>query len=236
MTENQNLPSFDIGDHFNVLTRTISQNLRLFALIAVVAAACNVGASLAFGGASFAYGLISSIVYVLLGPVAIMSAYDAHLGRTLRTGDYFNISIRLFFYALIVLIVQALLISVGLFLLIVPGLYIAAMLYVTLPALVIERQGFSAFGRSLELSKGYRWPIVLVALVVFLLMMMVAFVWDLLVGISQLSGLPIVGPALEAFSSAFLVLIPTISSALVYWRLVEHKEGRSLTDIADVFA
>jgi len=231
---NDTLPAFDIGDHFNVLTRSFSQNITLFAVIAAIAAVATVASNMVFGVESFLSGIIGLLIYVIAGPVAMMVAFDANAGREIRTQDYFNRAISMFFPILLLSIVQGLLVGLGFMLLIFPGLYIAAMLYVIVPAIVIEKAGFSGFNRSLKLTEGYRMSILLVVLAVFLICLVMS-----LLGLAiqtALSVIPFVGEGLNAFINTFVYLIPAVSSALVYWRIVERKEGTSLTDIADVFA
>src|SRR5262249_33775336 len=49
---------------------------------------------------------------------------------------------------------------VGVVLLIIPAFIFSAMLYVALPACVVERLGpFQSMGRSADLTKGFRWSV-----------------------------------------------------------------------------
>lgn len=49
--------------------------------------------------------------------------------------------------------------SIGYVFLIVPGVWLTLVLWVALPALVVERGGLRAIARSAELTRGFRWPI-----------------------------------------------------------------------------
>lgn len=53
----------------------------------------------------------------------------------------------------------------GFLLLIVPGVWLTMVLWVALPAVVIERGGLRAITRSAELTRGFRWPIFGLALI-----------------------------------------------------------------------
>ena len=55
--------------------------------------------------------------------------------------------------------------SIGFFLFIVPGVWLTMVLWVALPALVVERGGLRAIVRSAELTSGFRWPILGLALI-----------------------------------------------------------------------
>lgn len=49
--------------------------------------------------------------------------------------------------------------TVGFLFFIVPGVWLIIVLWVALPALVVERGGLRAIARSAELTRGFRWPI-----------------------------------------------------------------------------
>lgn len=64
-----------------------------------------------------------------------------------------------------VAVIVAVVTGVGFLLLIVPGVWLTMVLWVALPALVIERGGLRAIIRSAELTRGFRWPIFGLALI-----------------------------------------------------------------------
>ncbi|MCY3813609.1 MAG: hypothetical protein OXH15_17590 [Gammaproteobacteria bacterium] len=55
--------------------------------------------------------------------------------------------------------------SIGFLMLIVPGVWLTMVLWVALPALVVERSGLRAIARSAELTRGFRFPIFGLALI-----------------------------------------------------------------------
>ena len=55
--------------------------------------------------------------------------------------------------------------SIGFLLLIVPGVWLILVLWVALPALVVERGGLRAIARSAELTRGFRIPIFVLAVI-----------------------------------------------------------------------
>ena len=231
---NQSLPAFDVGDHFSEMSNSLSKQFGSFALIALVVAAIHVALTYTFGETSPLTIIINIVVYAITGPTAIMVAYDGQLGRKARLGQYVGLAVRMIIPLVLLAMLQWILISVGLIFLICPGLYIGAMLYVMIPAVVTEKAGFGAFSRSMSLSEGYRISIVLV---VFLLLLICIVIGAIASAISYaIISVPFIGVAIPSFMNAFIVLIPAVSGALVYWRLVERKEGKSLEQIADVFA
>ncbi|MFK7944472.1 MAG: hypothetical protein AB8B85_16375 [Paracoccaceae bacterium] len=171
-------------------------------------------------------------------------AYDAKLGNPVSFGKGFSAGLsNIVMVALCVLIVY-ICFALGLVLLIVPGLLIAAMWFVVVPAIVVERTGFGSLGRSARLTKEYRWPLIGL-LVLFLL---VAIVVGMVIGL--VSGLLVFGAASSGsigsgfiltmvFNGVVSILMYGVSGAmvaLVYARLVEIKEGTGISSLADVFS
>jgi hypothetical protein len=130
---------------------------------------------------------------------------------------------------------------VGLLLLIVPGVILYTMWSVAVPALVAEESGvFAAFGRSRFLTKGARWKV----FGLNLLMLVLAWLLSALLGLAMImSGS---AQSLAEMSVGYL-LISTISSTLVvalfstvqaslYISLLRWKEGPQAEALAEVFA
>jgi len=139
-------------------------------------------------------------------------------------------------------ILFALGIGIGFMLLIIPGFILLLMWAVAVPALVIERDGVaSAFRRSAELTKGARWKI----LGLFLLLAAIYWLLSTLVGLVGLgmynaqnvgSDLPIanlVGSVIVG--TIFNMLWGTIQPSL-YVELRQWKEGHDVDNLERVFA
>ena len=131
--------------------------------------------------------------------------------------------------------------------LIVPGLYVVAIIYVYVPAIVFEGAGFSALGRSETLTKGYRWAIIGLLILLALINIAVMFGAGILIAIVGLAvdpnvvqeaSDPVTAIWMNILSSALqAVVLPIglIASGLVYARLREIKEGGSTGDLLKVF-
>jgi len=122
-------------------------------------------------------------------------------------------------------IVTGICIAIGLFLLIVPGVILALMWAVALPSMVVEDQGvFDSLGRSSDLTRDNRMRILGVGLVVLAAYLVIAIVGGLLVALT-----PIVG--IIALIILGVVLYPYIAiiGTVLYYRLVELKEGGVVT-------
>jgi uncharacterized membrane protein len=136
---------------------------------------------------------------------------------------------------------------VGTILLIVPGIILYIMWCVTTPALVAEDIGvFEAFSRSQELTKGNRWRI----FGIFLLLLVLAWIFLTIVGVvlaatglaaSAVAGmaggsLPIAYMAFNAVTSTLMTAFSCALIATLYVELRRNKEGPLTDTLADVFA
>jgi membrane-anchored glycerophosphoryl diester phosphodiesterase (GDPDase) len=133
-------------------------------------------------------------------------------------------------------------IMLGFMLLIVPGIILLTMWAVAIPALVIEREGVgAAFRRSSQLTKGARWKI----FALFLVLLIIYWLLSLVIGLAGLkmysaadsaAGLT-VGNLLGSvvLGTVFNTLWGTIQPSL-YVELRQWKEGGSLENLQEVFA
>ena len=202
-------------------------------------------------GQSFLVGGLSMLLIIFLQAVLVRMSISLHGGQGAQLGAALRGALTGFLPILLLGIVAGIATTLGFLLLIVPGLYILALLYVYVPAIVFEKAGFSALGRSEELTKGYRWAIVGIILVVFVINWIITGLYSavILTTVVDFGGiidgtvdpnmiaastpwwLNIVGSAINAF----ILPIGLIASGLVYARLREIKEGGSTGDLMRVF-
>lgn len=145
--------------------------------------------------------------------------------------------------ALMILLVLA--VMLGFILLIVPGVMLYVMWSVASPALVEEHSGvFGSFARSRELTKGARWKI-------FALLLIVLAVGLLLEAAAARAAIQLVGVDAMATASAgklplaltaVMLVVSTIKNvfwgtvqASTYVELRQWKEGGSTEQLAEVF-
>ena len=116
--------------------------------------------AIAFGSGFLLQGLlISTVVY---GVVMELN------GKRASFMDCVVVGLKRFLPAVLVTILFILAIGVGLIVLIVPGVIIACVLWVSIPASVIEKPGIGgAFSRSATLTSGYRGQVFGLALLVW---------------------------------------------------------------------
>lgn len=203
-------------------------------------------AALATRSSEFWGAMILSWVFaVVLGALvqgALTRAVVAdHEGHRATFGECLAAALRVVLPLIGLGIIFAIAVGIGFVLLVVPGIIVMIAWSVAGPAVVVERDGvFTALVRSGDLTKGSRWKIFglfLVLLVIYLLLFMVLGV----VGLGSLSatspqGFGIVNLISSAITAVvFNLLWGTIQPSL-YIELREAKEGGSLENLEHVFA
>ena len=208
----------------------------------------NAGAEnrLALAAPQFLGGVVLECLALVGAVIVICTTADDAAGHRPSIGSSLAIGLR---YAVPLLGLYMLLglgIALGMILLIVPGVIVALMWSVAGPALVIERCGIGAFGRSRALTKGFRWQILgLFVLVIAIIWAVMAVVGLLLVGsgsIMAIAAMRSTGHLPMAYTVAN-ALIGTLTAAFfgalitsLYLALREAAEGPGNAELADIFA
>jgi hypothetical protein len=121
-------------------------------------------------------------------------------------------------------IVVGILVFIGFIFFIIPGVILALMWAVSMPSLVVEDKGvFQSMSRSSELTKSNRMRILGIVVVVLVIYFVIAIIGALLT-----AAIPVVG--IIALIAVGVLAYPYIAiiSAVLYYRLVELKEGVSV--------
>lgn len=251
-----------IGDTFSIFFKRIVQIISLGFIVSFASLALSgaiVGFDLVAGSSDplaaptmtaadvtgiFLMVLLQFAGYGVLVGSMVLLAYDAKLGRSARTGTYIKAALANIVPIAVLTLIVSIVATIGFVFLVIPGLWIYAMLSVFVPAIVIEKAGFKALGRSRSLTKDYRWPIVGLMIVLGLIMMVLSFVLVLIIalplGFVFAAGgdgtmgvlASLITQSLASGISYGLLAIPI---ALIYARLREIKEGVSVDSMADVF-
>jgi hypothetical protein len=110
-------------------------------------------------------------------------------------------------------------------------LYIVVLLWVFIPAIVVERAGpIACFGRSLALTKGRRWAIFAILLIVGVANWVITFLSQKLAEIA-----PVAGGLIDLASALFFLALGSAMAAVGYYYLRAEKEGIALDDVVTVF-
>ena len=167
-------------------------------------------------------------------------------GRKAGFGECIAAAFRVVFPLAALMILLVLAVMLGLVLLIVPGVILYVMWSVASPALVEEHSGvFGSFRRSQELTKGARWKVFGLLLVVlvtaWILEAAAGFAAIALVGLDGMRTIA-TGQLPIAYTIVMLV-ISTLTNvfwgtvqASTYVELRQWKEGGSSEQLAEVFA
>lgn len=134
----------------------------------------------------------------------------------------------------------------GFLLFFIPGVILVIMWSVSAPALIAEPIGvFRAFGRSRYLTKGARWKIfgmLLLMLVLFWILSAIVGVLMFTIGIESLQvamlngDLPIWYMAMSVVSSTITTALMTTIVTALYISLRNWKDGPQAEALADIFA
>jgi len=232
-------PEFSIG---SVLSRTFFTLFRsplLFLGLAVVASVFTVLLD-EMVPASFT-GLAASIsISRFLGMVVQgLAAYAVFLILTdeeISLGDILGHGLTRFFPLLLVSLLTGVCLLMGFILLIIPGLILMCVLAVTAQACVVEQLGaIDSMNRSVELTKGYRWHIFALYVIVLVGTWALFFIAGLVSALISPGGLPISDPAATFLGNLFIMAFDAVMAGIIYYDLRAMKEGVTLDQLADVF-
>jgi hypothetical protein len=242
--------TMDLPDGFrigNVLGRAVGVLSRHVVLFVLVAAAAQLpslviaflvpGIGVGSRAAGFmTIAVVSWFTIVVILPITqtivYHGAFQDMCSRPIRFGDSLTLAFRRFFPVLGALICMGVLIMVGFLLLVVPGIIALTVVAVAVPVCVVERVGpFASIRRSARLTKGNRWKILGIFLLLFVASIAIAglnivFRYGLGAEVAVLVNF-VLQSALGAYSSLIAVVM--------YHDLRVAKEGLDTNRIAAVF-
>jgi hypothetical protein len=249
---------FDISSVISRAFGTIGANLLLFVGLALVLAgtpafvlgwwqssflpaADGSDPSFIWTSAFWVPATVAWVVSIVAGAVlqaALTRATVLHLsGERPNFGHCLSAGLTMILPMIAIGILTSLGVGVGMLLLIVPGVILWLMWSVVVPVYVQEKAGImGSFGRSSELTKGARWKIFLVMLIVviglWLLSIPAAMLEGLAGSIGATIGVALMGAVVSALGNMVMVTI----QASIYVELREAKEGIAPSDLEAIFA
>lgn len=218
-----------------------SMSAYFISLVRVDAAA---NASPVFGWGLFAVGLLSIILGLVIGALVQAVLTRATVAESEGRKAGFGECVRAALAVLIPLIALSLLLAIGvglgMVLLIVPGVILYLAWSVAAPALVEERVGvFGAFARSSALTKGSRWKI-------FGIMMVLGIVYYLVSLVAGLVGFSGGDGNIGQWTTRFIIVSALMGTVVnVFWGAVQAslfielrdaKDGPAAHNLEDVFS
>lgn len=178
----------------------------------------------------------SVFVNLICSPIAtgavVYGVIQELRGRTFSLGESIQVALQRLLPMIGLAICVGLLTGLATILLIVPGLMVACRYYVAMPACIAEQTGvFDSMSRSAFLTKGYRWQVLGMFLLVLLGGLIVGAIFGLVFAVTGKVGLQIVTQAVAAVVGAFNGVLVGV----FYYQLRVAKEGVDIDRIASVF-
>jgi hypothetical protein len=185
--------------------------------------------------------LAQTVVRMLLGSVATgavtYSVFMRLRGQTASALTALGVAFKRLLPMIGVALLAFLLMGFATLLLVVPGIIVYCMLYVAVPAVVVERPGvMGALSRSAELTKGYKMSIFLAALVLVVMSAVLG---------GFIGGVGVATMILTNGSHAFIVAMwavtvltggwMAVAAAVTYHDLRVDKDGVQVDDLAAIF-
>jgi hypothetical protein len=196
-------------------------------------------------GLSLVLFLLLVVLSTVAQAVVLYGAFQVMRGQPINLVESAKIGLRRFFpiVGLAISLVVALMLAT--ILLIVPGVILYLMWFVATPACVVEQLGpFASMGRSRELTRGHRWKILGMLLLLFIPAIIVGAIIAAVVfslvgvdGIVAVSGVlsttvaQVAGLVWNAIWTAFFAILVVVA----YHDLRVAKEGIDTDQIAAVF-
>jgi hypothetical protein len=185
-----------------------------------------------FNGGQLALSLLDFVTKSFVSGAVIYGVVQDLRGRTFSIGDSLRIALDRFLPLIGVAVCVVIAIGLGTVLLIVPGLILACMFFVATPACVAERLGvFESLSRSRALTKGYRWQVFGLFLLLIVAGLIIAAVVGAIAFTAGWLGVVIFSQVLGVLLSSFNGVIVSV----FYYELRVAKEGVDIEKIASVF-
>lgn len=201
----------------------------------------------AFGPAYFQTvgmsGLAALITSSIMQGALIYATIQDLNGQKPSIGSCLATGLRNFLPLIVVNFLFVLAVVFGMVLLFVPGIMIACAWCVVGPALVADRTGiFGAFGRAAELTRGNRWRIFGLAVIIWLALLVVGAITNAISGVSTFSPETVVDRVtsplfltLTVIRSVITAVIGPALIAVIYVELRRARETGGPQWLADIF-
>jgi len=232
---------FRVGQILNRTFSVLSRNLLPFCVVTAIAYLPNLlilegnqtgvpqGRVIA---TVFIGGILSLILSALSQAIVLFGAFEDMRGRRVDMIASLKVGLARFFPVIGVALLVALLTALAAILLVFPAFIVMSMLFVAMPVCIVERLGpVKSLGRSSMLTKGHRWKVFGLWLVI---MLVTAVGSGMLGGLGYATG-PIVGGLLKLIWGALAGAFNAIMVVVAYHDLRVVKEGVDTDHIASVF-
>jgi len=233
---------FRLGRVFDRTTSVYTRNFLIFTLVPLIAYLPSLLIPVGAGGIAsqdrgWAIGLVAIILTVMLGllsqAILVYASFQDMRGRPVNLNESFNIAISRLVPILGLTILEGVCFMVGFMLLIAPGLILLTMWFVAVPVCIVERRGpWDSMMRSGQLTKGHRWKIFGIILLLYLTSAIVGYILTAVLGAVGGTVLATIATLLwNGVWGAFFAIFVVVT----YYELRVAKEGIDIEQIASVF-
>jgi hypothetical protein len=194
----------------------------------------------AFDATSILSGLIVFVLYMVLASILqaalVRTTIEDLNGQQPTFGDSLSRGLAVLLPIIGLSILMYLGVAIGFMLIIIPGIYLLVRWSAAIPVLVHERLGvLESMRRSADLTKGSRWRIFGLMVIIYIALIVVQMGLGLLV-IAVTGVSSIIGALLAALVSAVAAVLVSIAMAVTYVELRYVKEGTDVKELAEIFA
>jgi len=230
-----------VGNVFGRAFEICGANALLFGAVMLVVSLPNVIFTLKMptlepslaGGLLFVFGIVLGLFLSTLGEAVILfGAFQYLLGQPVVWGEVLQRSLARFFPIVGFAILYSIALFFGFVLLVVPGVILLVMWTVALPACVVEGLGpVECMRRSAELTKGYRWKIFGIMILLWIISVLFNWIFDSIASQGGVVAKTVITLIWTAAWSAYwnCVLV------MIYHDLRVVKEGTDTAQIASIF-
>jgi MFS family permease len=200
-----------------------------------------------FGGVGLTFFLVmflTIVLGVLSQAIVLYGAFQDMRGRPVSLADCLKVGLHRFFPIVGLALSEGVAVMLASMLLIVPGMILYMMWFVATPVCVVEQLGpFRSLGRSRELTKGHRWKLFGLMLVILIPALIVGAILGVVIAILGTGGFLSMSTALAtplgqvvnliwsaAWSAFYAVMV-----VVTYHDLRVAREGIDTEQIAAVF-
>jgi MFS family permease len=234
---------FRVGRVLSQTTTVLSRHFLTFFAIAAVA---NLPTLLLFKDAQSPSGdlgqtgfllvlgvVLSLVLSVVSQAVIVYGAFQDMRGRPVNLVESLMVGLNRFFPIVGLAIVMSVLVALAAIFFIIPGLILLTMWFVGTPACVVERRGpWTSLRRSSQLTKGHRWKIFGLMLVLIIVSALISPLVGLVFTAIGGTALAFVG---ELIWNGVWGAFYAIAAVVAYHDLRVAKEGVDTEQIAAVF-
>ena len=178
-------------------------------------------------------GLISFVCALLLQSALVRATIEDLNGKRPSFGDCIQIALRFLLPTLAVGLLVGIGAGLAAIALIVPGVILWLGWSMAVPVLIQERQGvFGSMSRSRVLTKGSRWSLFGLFLILIIIAMIIQ--WGMLLVLVMFGG--IIAEIGAALVQTVVSMVLSIATAVSYVELRQAKEGASIDELAKIFS